>query len=246
MDKKIISTLSIGVIIVFLGGVFFLAKNTEAPTKNENNTWSITEIEWQVMEKTKEETSNKQLGEEKREEETINLWQKYMEGKIGNLICTLERDEEGWHFKQIVYINGMRMSMNSIVTFQGKTSKSYMINDGEYTYIWWTTGPAFKMKNELPEDEEEAIMEEMQEDEQNQEIDMEAYLEQIPYNVCKEWTVDESVFELPEGTDFMNFDEMMLDPSQMFEEVEAVEWGSEMPERYEEDLKKIQDWLPEN
>jgi len=79
------------------------------------------------------------------------------------------------------------------------------------------------MKNELPEDEEEAIMEEMQEDEQNQEIDMEAYLEQIPYNVCKEWTVDESVFELPEGTDFMNFDEMMLDPSQMFEEVEAVE-----------------------
>jgi len=38
MDKKIISTLSIGVIIVFLGGVFFLAKNTEAPTENENNT----------------------------------------------------------------------------------------------------------------------------------------------------------------------------------------------------------------
>lgn len=205
MPKKyipIVWTTVVALIIWWL--VLFNVQKTEAPSK---------ELAWSGETETGTTfTTWKKETDKKTAEENQNLWEKFSAGEKINIKCELETEQEWWKVKQMVYISSPKIRMDMNVANKAWNSESHMIMDSEYTYIWGSHWPAMKMKNikDTEEKDEEPLP-----NPQEQEKDMKGNLEQIPYNKCVEWIVDDSMFELPTWTEFMNMEDMMKNmPSQ--------------------------------
>jgi hypothetical protein len=168
---------------------------------------------------------NKNIDEENNEiRDNMSLSERFYANQIWSLKCTLTTENEWGTLDQILYISGIRMRSISTVQYNGQTTKTNMISDGEYTYIWWDVG-AFKMKVEDDYDDLD-LWNDWEEDEEEDELwesptDLKTILEQIPDNKCVEWDVDEAMFELPENIEFQDFSDWF----QMwwFEDIE-IEW----------------------
>ncbi len=204
MNKKIVPYISWVVVLWFIVvAILFTTKDTEAPIENlvstgKINTWTV-------------QVGNKNMSEGDLKE-NMNLWQKYAEWKIWSLKCEIQIKENWWIINQVVYISWEKIRMDSNVSNEAGSSESFMINDGEYTYVWWTNWPAIKMKNET---ETETSVEKKdldiginQDDEYG---DVSKILEQIPYNKCSEWKNDNSMFTIPVWIDFMDMNQFQND-----------------------------------
>ena len=136
----------------------------------------------------------------------------FFSGKMGtDLVCesTYKVGEDN-EIKTIMYISGKRVRLdydmkNPVPGMAGETQKDlHMVSDGEYGYVWGdsTIGgimQGFKVKIDEMDSEEVAPKE-------TEIIDYE-----MPVTDCKPWTVDEKMFEIPEGIDFIdpaNIEEM--------------------------------------
>ena len=145
----------------------------------------------------------------------------FFSGKMGtDLICeTTYKVGEDNEIKTIMYISGKRIRLdydmkNPVPGMAGKTQKNlYMVFDGEYGYVWGdsTIGgimQGFKIRMDEMDSEQAAPKE-------TEMIDYE-----MPVTNCKPWIVKEKIFEIPEGIDFIdpnNIEDMTikdLDPSE--------------------------------
>lgn len=144
----------------------------------------------------------------------------FFSGKMGtDLVCeaTYKVGEDN-EIKTIMYISGKRIRLNydmknPVPGMGGEIQKNlYLVSDGEYGYVWGdsTLGgmmQGFKIKMDEMDSEQTAPKE-------TEMIDYE-----MPVTDCKLWTVDEKMFEIPEGIDFIdpnNIEDMTLkdlDPS---------------------------------
>ncbi|MCK5490921.1 MAG: hypothetical protein KAI67_03695 [Candidatus Pacebacteria bacterium] len=109
--------------------------------------------------------------------------------------------------KTVMYISGERIRLdydmkNPIPRMGGKIQKNfYIVSDGEYGYVWGdsTLGEmmqGFKIKMDDMDSEQEAPT-------GTEMIDYE-----MPVTNCKPWIVDEKMFEIPEGIEFINPDDL--------------------------------------
>ncbi|MCK5084659.1 MAG: hypothetical protein KAQ64_03325 [Candidatus Pacebacteria bacterium] len=145
----------------------------------------------------------------------------FFSGKMGtDLICeTTYKVGEDNEIKTIMYISGKRIRLdynmkNPVPGMAGETQKNlYMVSDGEYGYVWGdsTIGgimQGFKIRMDEMDSEQAAPKE-------TEMIDYE-----MPVTNCKPWIVKEKIFEIPEGIDFIdpnNIEDMTikdLDPSE--------------------------------
>ena len=129
----------------------------------------------------------------------------FFSGKMGtDLVCesTYKVGEDN-EIKTAMYISGKRIRLNydmknPVPGMGGETQKNlYMVSDGEYGYVWGdsTIGgimQGFKVKIDEMDSEEAAPKE-------TEMIDYE-----MPVTDCKPWTVDEKMFEIPEGIEFID------------------------------------------
>ncbi|MCK5466242.1 hypothetical protein KAI56_01955 [Candidatus Parcubacteria bacterium] len=144
----------------------------------------------------------------------------FFSGKMGtDLMCeTTYKVAEDNELKAIMYISGKRIRLNydmknPVPGMAGETQKNlYMVSDGESGYVWGDSfigemmqGIKIKM-DEMDSEEEAPAGTEM--------IDYE-----MPVVNCQPWIVDEKMFEIPEGIDFIdpnNLEDMTIkdfDPS---------------------------------
>jgi len=133
----------------------------------------------------------------------------FFSGKMGtDLMCeTTYKVAKDNEIKTIMYISGKRIRLdydmkNPVPGMGGKTQKNlYMVSDGEYGYVWGdsTLGEmmqGFKIKmDEMDSEQEASAGTEM--------IDFE-----MPVTNCKPWVVDEKMFEIPEGIEFIDPDDL--------------------------------------
>lgn len=200
MNKKLVPYISWIVIVWFVViAVVMTTKDTEAPTENLVNsgnlsTWTVTKID------------EKNTWNESTDVGNISLWKKYAEWKIWSIKCEMKTEQEWWVINQTVYISWKKVRMDSNVLNEAWSNESFVINDWEYTYVWWTTWPAIKMKNEEVSSENQVNVEDTP-SEENQEMDISKNLEQIPYNKCSEWKNDDSMFTVPVWVEFMDMDQ---------------------------------------
>ena len=133
----------------------------------------------------------------------------FFSGKMGtDLVCeaTYKVGEDN-EIKTIMYISGKRIRLNydmknPVPGIAGETQKNlYMVSDGEYGYVWGDSflgemmqGIKIKM-DEMDSGQEAPAGTEM--------IDYE-----MPITHCKPWIVDEKMFEIPEGIDFIDPDSL--------------------------------------
>ncbi len=133
----------------------------------------------------------------------------FFSGKMGtDLMCeTTYKVAEDNEIKTIMYISGKRIRLdydmkNPVPGMGGKTQKNlYMVSDGEYGYVWGdsTLGEmmqGFKIKMDDMDSEQEAPA-------GTEMIDYE-----MPITNCEPWIVDEKMFEIPEGIEFINTDDL--------------------------------------
>ena len=133
----------------------------------------------------------------------------FFSGKMGtDLMCKTTYKIAGDNeIKTIMYISGKRIRLdydmkNPVPGMGGKTQKNlYMVSDGEYGYVWGdsTLGEmmqGFKIKiDEMDSEQEAPAGTEM--------IDYE-----MPITDCEPWIVDEKMFEIPEGIEFIDPDSL--------------------------------------
>lgn len=201
MNKKILPYVSVWVItVVIIGALLFSIDKTQAPTDLETSSWKIST--WVV--------SYEKEDSQKLMEENINLWQRYAEWKIWSIKCEMKTEQEWWVINQTVYISWEKVRMDSYVANEVWSNESFMINDWEYTYVWWTTWPAIKMKNEVETQKVESETNDVQ-DSNFEDFDISKNLEQIPYNKCSEWKEDDTMFKTPVWVDFMDMDQYKND-----------------------------------
>ncbi len=133
----------------------------------------------------------------------------FFSGKMGtDLVCeTTYKVGEDNEVKTIMYISGKRIRLeydmkNPVPGMGGKTQNNfYMVSDGEYGYAWGdsTLGSmmqGFKIRMDDMDSEEEAPA-------GTEMVDFE-----MPVTDCKPWIVDEKMFEIPEGIDFIDTDSL--------------------------------------
>jgi len=108
--------------------------------------------------------------------------------------CSFSNDTN----KGTVYVSGGKVRGDFDVTADGKTTKSYMIVDGNTSYIWMegqTTG--FKTTFDLQASDQPAATNAAPTESFNAN-------QNLNYN-CKPWIVNSAVFTLPAGVNFMEF-----------------------------------------
>ena len=133
----------------------------------------------------------------------------FFSGKMGtDLVCeaTYEVGTDN-EIKTIMYISGKKIRLNydmknPVPGMAGKTQKNlHLVSDGEYGYVWGDstlgeTMQGFKIKM----------------DDMNSEKITPTVTEIIDYTMpitnCKPWIVDEKMFEIPEGIEFVDPDNM--------------------------------------
>lgn len=232
--KKTYLSIIIGVVgIIIIGGViFFLSTNKiQAPTEQEmGNTGNTSTWTGFWM------TETKNLG---ADSETQSVLEKYMKKQIGNIMCETKVEDENGSFEQTMYIaSDLRMRMDWVATHKQGSVDSHMISDGEYMYMWGGNGPSLKMKIEeedkvAPNTWEEELSEEQKDKK------MSDYLEEIPYNKCREWRVDDSLFKLPSGVEFMDMAEAMK-PENIMKWMKKEDGSSAISD---EEMNKIQEMI---
>lgn len=92
------------------------------------------------------------------------------------------------------------------------------------------------------QDNSDEDIEENQED--YKDWDLKSYLNQMPYNKCREWTVDEKVFEVP-NEDFIDISwwfNVPVDESIKSQDYEQI---GDNPYENMDDIKKLQDLIPD-
>lgn len=136
----------------------------------------------------------------------------FFSGKMGNnLVCEATyKVADDNELKTIMYISGERIRLNydmkvPVPGAGGETQKNlYMVSDGEYGYVWGDSFlgemmQGFKIKmDEMGSGQEAPAGTEM--------IDYE-----MPVTHCKPWIVDEKMFEIPEGVEFIDPGNMTIE-----------------------------------
>ncbi|MFA5917826.1 MAG: hypothetical protein WC850_06350 [Candidatus Gracilibacteria bacterium] len=202
MNKKYISYIGTSLAIIIVGAfLIFNVQKTNSPGENE-----FTKINTGVTQTGSDNLTNTDT---KTDSESMSIWQKFTEGKIGNIKCEIVTEQEGGKNNQIIYISGKKIRMDMTISDKAGNSENHMLTDGEYTYIWGSTGPAFKMKNIDPNKTENQNNENTTTPQNTQ--DMSKDLEQIPYNKCSEWKVLDSMFKLPDGIEFTDMETFQKD-----------------------------------
>lgn len=137
--------------------------------------------------------------------------------------CTYSSENEMGKTSGVTYISGQKARSDSKFTDSaGQTTGSYMINDGEWVYIW-TSDQKEGMKMKVQEMEREQKPTELpeQEGEQAQISYQDAQKEmqqEVDYK-CTSWQADNSVFTPPTNVAFKNWGEEM---KKMEEEIEKM------------------------
>ncbi len=210
-------------IIIISGFFFFNVQKTNSPGENESikiNTWAT-------------QTGSDDLAntDTKTDSESMNLWQKFSEWKIKNIKCEIETEQEWWKNDQIIYISWEKIRIDMTITDKAWTSENHMLTDWDYTYIWWSNWPAFKIKNIDPNEITKQNNANIKTPENSPDISKN--LEQIPYNKCSEWIVVESMFKIPDWIEFTDMETFQKDMIN-----QATEWMSE------EQINKLKNSMP--
>ena len=128
--------------------------------------------------------------------------------KIGeDLKCTFTHTDQFVNMTGTIYIEGGdNMRMDSMVTTPELGDiETFIIADQEYSYMWSLALEEGGIKVKIPEEEEDL--------EDDTTIDESVSSDDIEYS-CEKWVVDSSYFILPEGVEFEDFDEKMLELEQ--------------------------------
>lgn len=140
----------------------------------------------------------------------------FFSGKMGtDLVCrTTYKIAEDNELETAMYISGKRIRLdyemqNPVPGMGGEMQKNlHMVSDGEYGYTWGESTLGGMMQGfKIKMDEMDVDSEETPEDlEQEQSIEMIDY--EMPVTNCEPWTVDEKMFEIPEGINFIDPDNL--------------------------------------
>lgn len=128
-----------------------------------------------------------------------------------SLTCTFSSEEEGMASDGVIYVAGGRMRGDFTSTYDGVTTMSHMMVSDSTSYFWneGETEGMMMAWSEEDEEELEAMMEEGEEAVEEEEIggpfDADA---DVDYK-CDSWNVDETMFTLPEGVEFADFEAIM-------------------------------------
>lgn len=132
------------------------------------------------------------------------LWDLFGQNK--DIKCTYSSTTDDETFMEgETYISGNRMRSNSVITAGRESIGGYTISDGTYMYMWsnlMDTGSKVKIetfKNTATAGNAT---------ETENQVASEQYNTSMNYK-CEDWNVDESLFELPEGINFVDTSAMM-------------------------------------
>jgi len=123
--------------------------------------------------------------------------------KLGNTAkCTFSSDTDSVRTSGTTYLSGKQVRGDFSIISEGTLIESHMYSDGEWVYTWSSLLPqGIKMKLDAAESEK------MQQDAQKIE-GMEDFQNKFDYK-CSDWTVDDSMFVLPNGVQFTDFSETL-------------------------------------
>jgi len=118
--------------------------------------------------------------------------------------CTFKSETEGGAASGVTYVANGKTKTEFEIKNDEMDIKSYSISDGDWMYTWTSeNNQGTKMNlNEMQDMADENI------EEETEEIEYTNQTQDFDYK-CTPWSVDNSVFELPENIEFMDLSEMM-------------------------------------
>lgn len=134
-------------------------------------------------------------------------------GKLGNdIMCEFEQpiaNQGSLSVQSYISGNHLRVNYLMIGTFWGPNADQknlYIINDGEYSYVWGDSliGDVMSGMKYKTEYDDQGDWE-MPEDSM---IEGFMAFEDMPQVNCKPWSTDQSLFEIPDDIEFMDLDDL--------------------------------------
>jgi hypothetical protein len=145
-----------------------------------------------------------------------------------SLMCTYTGTADEDVNEGTVYVAGGRMRGDFTSTVEGVTTMSHMMVDNNTTYVWSDGEPQGMMMAWTQEDAE-AMVEEVEETEETEATTPFDPDEEVDYD-CEPWREDASMFTLPQGVEFVDFQAMMEDAMEGMMGADALEQMEEVME----------------
>jgi len=132
--------------------------------------------------------------------------------------CTFKSETEGGAASGVTYVANGKTKTEFEIKNDEMDIKSYSISDGDWMYTWTSeNNQGTKMNlNEMQDMADENI------EEETEEIEYTNQTQDFDYK-CTPWSVDNSVFELPENIEFMDLSEMMKGFMELQKNLPAME-----------------------
>ncbi len=169
-------------LILLTGGIFLIKGSME-----KKDDVVLEEVENTENQESVESSENTQ-----EENSIFSGTMKELISRGGNYKCEFTFNSDVADSSGVVYLSGnkLRGDFTSDEKVSGTQVKSYMVNDGEFSYVWSSIMPVgVKIKNNLTEDSSSQA---------TQSFD---YNQKLDYK-CESWNVDNSKFDLPADVKF--------------------------------------------
>lgn len=120
--------------------------------------------------------------------------------------CTFAQDVDGVQNEGVSYVAGERMRGDYVSYFGGQRMESGMFTDGVTMYTWSESpmgvmGTMYRLDTHADDDEQDGNW-------WMREAEEFGFEEGVDYE-CEPWRVDESIFRVPDGIEFMDMTDMM-------------------------------------
>lgn len=124
-----------------------------------------------------------------------------------NQTCTFTDDQGN---SGVVYVSDNKMRGDFQSSLNGENTESHMLINGNDMYLWFADNPeGFKTSLESVKD-----LQAEQGDDEPKTVDID---KQVDYE-CQNWTVDQSVFQVPTDVKFTDYSAMMESAAEMMED----------------------------
>jgi len=132
--------------------------------------------------------------------------------------CTFKSETEDGAASGVTYVADGKTKTEFEIKNEEMEMKSYSVSDGDWMYTWTSeNNQGTKMNlNEMQDMADENI------EEETEEIEYTNQTQDFDYK-CTPWSVDNSVFELPENIEFMDLSEMMKGFMELQKNLPAME-----------------------